>query len=101
MPLKAIGYTEHAFAHMGRTAADACNLQLELGCEARTAELARIAGYMHDIGNVVNRVGQAQSGALMAFRILDKMGIARRRGGDGGIRHRFTTTKAPPFRSTP
>ncbi len=73
--LKAIGYTEHAFAHMGRTAADACNLLLELGCDARTAELARIAGYMHDSGNVVNRVGHAQSGALMAFRILDKMGM--------------------------
>jgi metal-dependent HD superfamily phosphatase/phosphodiesterase len=46
-----------------------------LGYDERTAELARIAGYMHDIGNVVNRVDHAQSSAIMAFRILDKMGM--------------------------
>jgi len=45
-----------------------------LGYSEREAELAKIAGYLHDIGNVVNRVEHAQSGAVMAFRILDKMG---------------------------
>ena len=47
----------------------------QLGADERTVELARIAGYMHDIGNLVNRVDHAQSGAVMAFRILDKMGM--------------------------
>ena len=42
--------------------------------EERTAELAKIAGFMHDIGNVINRADHAQSGAIMAFRILDNMG---------------------------
>ena len=45
-----------------------------LGYSEREAELARMAGYLHDIGNVINRIDHAQSGAVMAFRILDKMG---------------------------
>ncbi len=73
--LKALGYTEHAFAHVTKCATVAGELLGQLGYDARTAELARIAGYMHDIGNVVNRVDHAQSGAVMAFRILDKMGM--------------------------
>ena len=47
----------------------------KLGYDAHEVELARIAGFMHDIGNVVNRIDHAQSGAMMAFRILDKMGM--------------------------
>ena len=54
----------------------AADLLSRLGYEERQVELARISGYMHDIGNVVNRVDHAQSGAVMAFRILDKMGMA-------------------------
>lgn len=73
--LGALGYTEHSFAHVSKTAKQAYELLTELGYDERTAELARIAGYMHDIGNVVNRVDHAQSGAVMAFRILDKMGM--------------------------
>lgn len=73
--LTALGYTEHSFAHVTKTAEFASNLLLRLGYSEREAELARIAGYMHDIGNVVNRVDHAQSGAVMAFRILDKMGM--------------------------
>ena len=46
-----------------------------LGYDERHIELAKIAGFMHDIGNVINRVDHAQSGAVMAFRILDKMGM--------------------------
>ena len=46
-----------------------------LGYDARTCELAQIAAYLHDIGNVINRVGHAQTGALMAFRLLDKLGM--------------------------
>ena len=73
--LTRMGYTEHSLPHMVRTATVAYNILLELEYDERTAELARIAGYMHDIGNVVNRVDHAQSGAVMAFRILDKMGM--------------------------
>ncbi|HIT32973.1 MAG TPA: HD domain-containing protein [Candidatus Enterenecus stercoripullorum] len=74
--LLALGYTEHSFAHVTRCAHMAADLLTRLGYEERQVELARIAGYMHDIGNVVNRVDHAQSGAVMAFRILDKMGMA-------------------------
>lgn len=70
-----LGYTEHSFAHVGKVASQAQDILKKLGYDERTAELARIAGYMHDIGNVVNRVDHAQSGAIMAFRILDKMGM--------------------------
>lgn len=73
--LVALGYTEHSFAHVTRCAQVASWLLEEMGAEPRQVELARIAGYMHDIGNLVNRVDHAQSGAVMAFRILDKMGM--------------------------
>ena len=74
--LIALGYTEHSFAHVGRVADLARRILLWLGHDARTAELAAIAGWLHDIGNVVNRIDHAQSGAVMAFRILDKLGFA-------------------------
>lgn len=73
--LKAIGYTEHSFAHCTKVAKVAGDLLEKLGYDAHEVELARIAGIMHDIGNVVNRIDHAQSGAMMAFRILDKMGM--------------------------
>lgn len=73
--LKALGYTEHSFAHVGKVSEDAAYILTTLGYDERTVELARIAGYLHDIGNLVNRVDHSQSGAVMAFRILDKMGM--------------------------
>ena len=73
--LIALGYTEHSFAHVGRVADTARRILLWLGQDGRTAELAAIAGWLHDIGNVVNRIDHAQSGAVMAFRILDKLGF--------------------------
>ena len=72
--LIALGYTEHSFAHVVKVAELASEILLTLGYSEREAELAKMAGYLHDIGNVVNRVEHAQSGAVMAFRILDKMG---------------------------
>lgn len=72
--LIALGFTEHSFAHVTKVADMASDLLLTLGYSEREAELARIAGYLHDIGNVVNRIDHAQSGAVMAFRILDNMG---------------------------
>ena len=74
--LLALGYTEHSFAHVGMVAAG-CRYILEaLGYPERMVELAQIAGYLHDIGNLVNRVDHSQSGAVMAFRILDNLGMA-------------------------
>ncbi len=73
--LSTIGYTEHSNAHVERAAASAFMILTTLGYEQRTCELAEIAAYMHDIGNVVNRVGHAQSGAVMAFRLLDDLGM--------------------------
>lgn len=72
--LIALGYTEHSFPHVMKVANLASEILLTLGYSEREAELAKIAGYLHDIGNVVNRIEHAQSGAVMAFRILDKMG---------------------------
>lgn len=72
--LIALGYTEHSFAHVTKVSEMAKEILLELGYSKREAELAQIAGYLHDIGNVINRVDHAQSGAVMAFRILDKLG---------------------------
>ena len=73
--LLALGFTEHSFAHVARCAEMASGLLRDLGYSDREVELAKIAGYMHDIGNVVNRHDHAISGATMAFRILDKMGM--------------------------
>ena len=73
--LSALGYTEHSFAHVGIACARCTYILEMLGKDAREVELARIAAYMHDIGNLVNRVDHSQSGAVMAFRILDKMGM--------------------------
>lgn len=73
-----LGYTEHSYAHVGQAADKAGKILEAIGREARCVELARIAGYMHDIGNVVNRAEHSQSGAIMAFRILDKLGMEPR-----------------------
>ena len=73
--LAALGYTEHSFAHVTHVAEMAGNILGELGFDERTVELTRIAGFLHDIGNLVNRVDHSQSGAIIAFRILDKHGM--------------------------
>ena len=71
--LNALGYTEHSFAHVGKVAETASYILETLGYSEREMHLAAIAGYLHDIGNVINRIDHAQSGAVMAFRILDRM----------------------------
>ncbi len=73
--MRALGFTEHSFAHVCKCAETASGLLLELGYSGHEAELARIAGYMHDIGNAINRADHAQSGAVMAFGILNGMGM--------------------------
>ncbi len=74
--LIALGYTEHSFAHVGKAAETAGYILSTMGYSPREVELAKIAGWLHDIGNLVNRVDHAQSGAVMAFRILDNLGAA-------------------------
>jgi len=69
----ALGYTDHAFAHVTKTAKATGQLLRDLGYDERTAELGEIAGYLHDIGNVINRSDHAHSGALMAFKMLNMM----------------------------
>lgn len=71
--LRALGFTEHSFAHVTKVAVTAKDILLKLGYSEREAEQAAVAGFMHDIGNVINRKDHAQSGAVMAFRILDNM----------------------------
>ena len=73
--LTALGFTEHSFAHVTKCAEVAARILTQLGYTPKEVERARIAAYMHDIGNVVNRHDHALSGATMAFRILDKMGM--------------------------
>ena len=65
--------TEHSFAHVTLVAEKAGYILQTLGFSERTVELAKIAGYLHDIGNLINRVDHSQSGAIMAFRILDHL----------------------------
>ena len=71
--LSELGFTEHNFAHVGIVAENASYIMETLGYSEREVELVKIAAYLHDIGNLVNRVDHSQSGAVMAFRILDNL----------------------------
>jgi HD superfamily phosphodiesterase len=71
--LAALGFTEHSFAHVTRVAETAGYILETLGYPPREVELVKIAGWLHDIGNLVNRIDHSQSGATMAFRLLDNM----------------------------
>ena len=72
--LAALGFTEHSFPHVCHVAQMAGEILTTLGYDARTVELAKIAGFLHDIGNLVNRSEHSQSGAVMAWTILSNMG---------------------------
>ena len=72
--LAALGFTEHSFTHVTHVAETAGYILQALGHDERTIELAKIAGYLHDIGNLVNRKDHSQSGAVMAWSILNDMG---------------------------
>ena len=73
--LAALGFTEHSYAHVTRVAEMAGYILETLGYDEHTVEVAKIASYLHDIGNLVNRSEHSQSGAVMAFRILDNLGF--------------------------
>lgn len=74
--LGALGYTEHSFSHVLHVADTAGYILETMGFDGRTVELAKIAGYLHDIGNLVNRKDHSQSGAVLAWGILKDMGFS-------------------------
>ncbi len=71
-----LGFTEHSFAHVTRVAETAKYILETLGYSEHDIELVQIAAYLHDIGNLINRIDHSQSGAVMAFRILDRLGMS-------------------------
>lgn len=71
--LSALGFTEHSFAHVTKVAKTSEYILSTLGFDEHKIELAKIASYLHDIGNLVNRIEHSQSGAIMAFRILTNL----------------------------
>ena len=71
--LKALGYTEHSYRHIGIVSKRTGEILQKLGYDERTIELGEIAGYLHDIGNCVNRVDHAHSGAILSYNILKDM----------------------------
>ena len=71
--LVTLGFTEHSFAHVGIVARGGRYILETLGYPSREVELVQIAAYLHDIGNLVNRIDHSQSGAVIAFRLLDGM----------------------------
>ena len=73
--LNALGYTEHSYRHIGIVSKRTEEILRKLGYDERTIELGEIAGYLHDIGNCVNRVDHAHTGAILAYNILKEMGM--------------------------
>ena len=73
--LSPMGFTEHGFAHVTRVMDVTEQILKKMGYDERTIELAKISAYMHDIGNIVNRIDHAQSGAVMAFRLLSNLNM--------------------------
>ena len=73
--LNVLGFTEHSIRHISIVSKRAADILETFGYSKERIELAKIAGYLHDIGNCVNRVDHAQSGALLAYNILKEMGM--------------------------
>lgn len=73
--MRAMGYTEHGHRHVGIVAGITRSIMVELNAPAREVELAQIAAYLHDIGNVINRVNHPMTGANIAFTLLNEMGM--------------------------
>ena len=74
--LGVIGYTDHGFRHAEVVARDARLILKRTGYSRREQDLAAISGYLHDVGNVVGRHAHAQSGALLAHSILNRLGAS-------------------------
>jgi metal-dependent HD superfamily phosphatase/phosphodiesterase len=69
------GYTEHSYRHVGLVSFESGRILTELGYPEREIQLAEIAGYLHDIGNSINRVDHAHTGAILAYHFLTKNGM--------------------------
>lgn len=74
--LKEMGYTEHGLRHVGYVSKTTANILKTVGFDARTVELGAIAGWIHDIGNAINRTNHGLTGAVLAYGILERMGMA-------------------------
>ena len=73
--LQIMGYTEHGLRHVGYVSRTTANILRELGYDERVVELGAIAGWLHDIGNAVNRKNHGLSGATLAFQLLNNLGM--------------------------
>lgn len=73
--MRAMGYTEHGHRHAGVVASITRYILENLGAPEREMELGQIAAYLHDVGNVINRIDHPISGANIAYSILDEMGM--------------------------
>ena len=73
--MDALGYTEHSIRHISIVSERAARVLETLGYPQERIELARIAGYLHDIGNGINRIDHAHSGAILAYQLLKEMGM--------------------------
>ena len=73
--LENIGYTEHGIRHVGYVSKTTANILRETGCDERSVELGAIAGWIHDIGNAVNRLNHGLTGAVMSMSLLENMGM--------------------------
>ena len=73
--LQALGYTEHSYRHIGIVSKRTGEILQKLGYDEKTIELGKIEGYLHDIGNCVNRANHAHTGAILAYNILKEMGM--------------------------
>jgi metal-dependent HD superfamily phosphatase/phosphodiesterase len=74
--MRAMGYTEHGHRHVGVVSGVTRYIMEKLGAPSRETELAQIAAYLHDVGNVINRIDHPISGANLAYHILDEMGMS-------------------------
>ena len=73
--LNVLGYTEHSIRHISIVSKRAADILKTFDYGEDRIELVKIAGYLHDIGNAVNRVDHAHSGAILAYQILKDMGM--------------------------
>ena len=74
--IEALGFTEHSRRHSGIVSKWSGEILRSLGKEEDRVRLAEIAGYLHDIGNCINRKDHAQSGAILAYKILTRVGLS-------------------------
>lgn len=76
--MEILGYTEHSFRHVTLVSETAGRILEQLGHPEREVELVKIAGFLHDIGNAVNRTDHAHTGAVLAYEVLTRMGMEYR-----------------------